>query len=44
MLHATLLGLRHPETGDSMRWESPLPEDFVWLLTLLKQDREAFVG
>jgi len=27
-----------------MSWESPLPEDFVWLLTLLKQDREAFVG
>jgi 23S rRNA pseudouridine1911/1915/1917 synthase len=27
-----------------MSWESPLPDDFVWLLTLLKQDREAFIG
>jgi 23S rRNA pseudouridine1911/1915/1917 synthase len=24
-----------------MSWESPLPDDFVWLLSLLKQDREA---
>jgi 23S rRNA pseudouridine1911/1915/1917 synthase len=27
-----------------MKWESPLPDDFVWLLTLLQQDREAFIG
>jgi len=27
-----------------MKWESPLPDDFVWLLTLLRQDREAFIG
>lgn len=27
-----------------MKWESPLPEDFLWLLSLLRQDREAFVG
>jgi 23S rRNA pseudouridine1911/1915/1917 synthase len=27
-----------------MSWESPLPDDLVWLLSLLKQDREAFIG
>ncbi|WNW11944.1 23S rRNA pseudouridine(1911/1915/1917) synthase RluD [Pseudomonas sp. DTU_2021_1001937_2_SI_NGA_ILE_001] len=43
-LHARFLELDHPATGQRMRWESPLPEDFVWLLSLLKQDREAFVG
>ncbi|GAB7528840.1 23S rRNA pseudouridine(1911/1915/1917) synthase RluD [Pseudomonas sp. 3A(2025)] len=43
-LHARFLELDHPVTGQRMRWESPLPEDFVWLLSLLKQDREAFVG
>ena len=43
-LHARFLELDHPTTGKRMSWESPLPDDFVWLLTLLKQDREAFIG
>jgi len=43
-LHARFLELDHPITGKRMKWEAPLPEDFVWLLTLLRQDREAFVG
>ncbi|RJG11968.1 23S rRNA pseudouridine(1911/1915/1917) synthase RluD [Pseudomonas cavernicola] len=43
-LHARFLELDHPVTGQRMKWESPLPDDFVWLLTLLRQDREAFVG
>ncbi|AYC34313.1 23S rRNA pseudouridine(1911/1915/1917) synthase RluD [Pseudomonas cavernae] len=43
-LHARFLELDHPVTGERMKWESPLPDDFVWLLTLLRQDREAFVG
>ncbi len=43
-LHARFLELTHPVTGQRMKWESPLPEDFVWLLSLLRQDREAFVG
>lgn len=43
-LHARFLELEHPTTGQRMSWESPLPDDFVWLLSLLKQDREAFVG
>ncbi|UVE18506.1 23S rRNA pseudouridine(1911/1915/1917) synthase RluD [Pseudomonas sp. LS44] len=43
-LHARFLELDHPATGERMKWESPLPDDFVWLLTLLRQDRDAFVG
>lgn len=43
-LHARFLELDHPTSGKRMSWESPLPDDLVWLLTLLKQDREAFVG
>lgn len=43
-LHARFLELDHPTTGERMSWESPLPDDFVWLLSLLKQDREAFIG
>lgn len=43
-LHARFLELDHPLTGKRMKWESPLPDDLVWLLTLLRQDREAFIG
>ncbi|MEN0107327.1 MAG: 23S rRNA pseudouridine(1911/1915/1917) synthase RluD, partial [Pseudomonas sp.] len=43
-LHARFLELTHPVSGQRMKWESPLPDDFVWLLSLLRQDREAFVG
>ncbi|MBA4915493.1 23S rRNA pseudouridine(1911/1915/1917) synthase RluD [Pseudomonas aeruginosa] len=43
-LHARFLELDHPATGVRMKWESPRPEDFLWLLSLLRQDREAFVG
>ncbi|WP_068829187.1 23S rRNA pseudouridine(1911/1915/1917) synthase RluD [Pseudomonas sp. BMS12] len=42
-LHARFLELEHPETGKRMKWESPLPEDLVWLLSLLRQDHESFV-
>ncbi|MDH0896107.1 MULTISPECIES: 23S rRNA pseudouridine(1911/1915/1917) synthase RluD [unclassified Pseudomonas] len=42
-LHARFLELEHPATGQRMRWESPLPEDLVWLLSLLRQDNESFV-
>lgn len=42
-LHARFLELEHPVTGKRMKWESPLPEDFVWLLSLLRQDNESFV-
>ncbi|MBB3102409.1 23S rRNA pseudouridine(1911/1915/1917) synthase RluD [Azomonas macrocytogenes] len=43
-LHARFLELNHPASGERMKWASDLPDDFVWLLTLLRQDREAFVG
>lgn len=43
-LHARFLELNHPATGERMKWICDLPDDFVWLLTLLQQDRGAFVG
>lgn len=42
-LHARFLELDHPATGVRMKWESPLPDDFNWLLSLLRQDNESFV-
>lgn len=36
-LHARQLTLEHPETGEILRWETPLPEDFNQLLTALRQ-------
>lgn len=42
-LHARFLELDHPATGVRMKWESPLPDDFNWLLSLLRQDHESFV-
>ena len=41
-LHARFLELDHPVTGKRMRWSSELPEDMVWMLTLLRQDCESF--
>jgi 23S rRNA pseudouridine1911/1915/1917 synthase len=29
MLHAWQLGFAHPRTGERMRFQSPLPEDFL---------------
>ncbi|MCR3808382.1 23S rRNA pseudouridine(1911/1915/1917) synthase RluD [Pseudomonas aeruginosa] len=37
-LHARFLELDHPATGVRMKWESPLPEDTVLLLSLPKLD------
>lgn len=42
-LHARFLELDHPASGERMKWESPLPDDFTWLLSLLRQDNESFV-
>ena len=36
-LHAWRLRLYHPESGERMAWESPLPEDMVELLVLLRR-------
>jgi len=35
-LHAATLGFRHPETGETMRFDSPLPADMAELLTCLR--------
>ena len=35
-LHAWLLGFEHPETGEEMRFESPLPADMAALVSALK--------
>ena len=42
-LHARFLELTHPITGQRMKWESALPDDLVWMLSLLRQDNESFV-
>ena len=35
-LHATQLGLEHPETGEWMEWQAPLPEDMAQLLAEIR--------
>ncbi len=37
-LHARRLELVHPESGEQMSWEAPLPEDMEQLLGLLRAD------
>ena len=37
-LHATMLRLVHPITGEEMEWHSPLPEDMVQLIEVLRLD------
>ena len=37
-LHAARLGLQHPETGEMMQWEAPIPEDMEQLIQALQQD------
>lgn len=37
-LHARRLGLRHPASGEFMRWEAPLPQDMQQLLHALDMD------
>lgn len=32
MLHAWILGFRHPVTGDDLRFEAPIPADFLEIL------------
>lgn len=38
-LHAAALALRHPVSGEDMRWTSPLPADMAALLEVLENDR-----
>ncbi|QLB20361.1 23S rRNA pseudouridine(1911/1915/1917) synthase [Vespertiliibacter pulmonis] len=37
-LHAAMLRLNHPITGELMEWHAPLPDDFVELIKALKED------
>ncbi|WP_024871544.1 23S rRNA pseudouridine(1911/1915/1917) synthase RluD [Tolumonas lignilytica] len=37
-LHATMLRLTHPITGEEMEWHSPLPADMVELIDVLRID------
>lgn len=37
-LHAAMLSLYHPVTGEKMTWHADLPEDFVELVNLLQID------
>ena len=37
-LHATLLALEHPETGEDMEWEVAVPEDMEAILDLLRAE------
>ncbi len=39
-LHARKLGVVHPETGENMEWETPLPVDFEAMLRVLRRDIE----
>ena len=41
-LHAVMLRLAHPITGEMMEWHAPLPEDFVELIHALKADYELY--
>ena len=40
MLHAGLLGFRHPGTGEYMEFSSPLPDNFSELLRKLRRERK----
>ena len=39
-LHAAMLSLYHPITGEQMTWHAELPDDFVELINLLKEDNQ----
>lgn len=39
-LHATMLRLKHPITGEEMEWHSPTPDDMLQLIAALRVDTE----
>lgn len=41
-LHAAMLRLNHPITGELMEWHAPLPDDFVELISVLKADYQLY--
>ncbi len=40
-LHASRLGLHHPQTGDYMEWQAPMPEDMQRLIAVLREDAQS---
>lgn len=40
-LHAARLGLKHPLSGELIELESPLPDDMVNMIDILRKDRDA---
>jgi len=42
-LHAGSLGLIHPESGEALNWEAPLPADMQQLLETLRADAQSRV-
>lgn len=40
-LHATMLRLVHPITGEQMEWHAPIPQDMVELVEALRADTQA---
>ncbi len=37
-LHAHILGLEHPTTGEYVEWQQPLPQDMTQLLELMREE------
>lgn len=40
-LHAVMLQLKHPTTGEMMQWHAPIPDDMQKLTALLREDTQA---
>lgn len=41
-LHASLLGLNHPENGEYIEWRASLPQDMSSILEQLRENRDTF--
>lgn len=41
-LHAVMLQLEHPITGEMMEWHSPIPDDMQQLILALREDTQQF--
>ncbi|MBV1843020.1 MULTISPECIES: 23S rRNA pseudouridine(1911/1915/1917) synthase RluD [Photobacterium] len=40
-LHARMLRLEHPITGELMEWRAPMPIDMIAMIDILRKDKEA---
>ena len=43
-LHASRLGLQHPQSGEYMEWQAELPQDMQKLIAVLREDLQQRVG